>query len=121
MRRIVWLACSGCPCVPVYELTLSMLDRLRASLDSVVLDGDDAGIHSTLVVEHDGCRLELSSHPADAIALALRRKAPIYATPAALRHACALVGSDEGHPTCRRVAQWLDRVKPDDFRPKRTS
>jgi len=22
-----------------------------------------------------------------------------------------------GHPTCRHIAQWLDRVKPDDFRP----
>jgi hypothetical protein len=109
------LGLTRCPCVPVFDLVLGMLARLRGALTRTVLDAESEGICATLVIEHEGSTLRLPSHPADAIALALRTTAPIYATRAALAHACALVDHSGGEPERSQIAQWLERVRPDDF------
>jgi bifunctional DNase/RNase len=113
LARVLGLA--RCPCVPVYELMLGLLGHQGASLDCAVLDGDESGIHSMLVFERDGCRFELPGHPADAIALAVRVNASVYATPAALHYGCALGETGERDPDSDDVTQWLQRVSPDDF------
>jgi len=83
-----------------------------------VLDCETEGIYATLVLEGTAAPVTLRCHPADAIALALRTSAPIYATADALAHACPLThshGQAIDHP---HVAQWLERVRPDDFAPR---
>jgi bifunctional DNase/RNase len=109
------LGLTRCAGVPVYELVLGMLAQLRASLARTVLDAEADGICATLVMEHEGSALPLPSHPADAIALALRTNAPIYATRAALAHACALGTRSGCEPARSQIARWLERVRPDDF------
>jgi bifunctional DNase/RNase len=83
-----------------------------------VLDAEADGICATLVLEHEGIEFALPCDPADAIALALLTNTPIYATADALTHACPLThshGQAIDHP---HVAQWLERVRPDDFAPR---
>ena len=109
------LGLTRCAGVPVYELVLGMLAQLRASLTRTVLDAEAEGICATLVMEHAGSALPLPSHPADAIALALRTNAPIYATRAALAHACPLATHSGSEPDGAQIARWLERVRPDDF------
>jgi hypothetical protein len=118
------LGYSTCRCAPVYELILELAGHGGLSVSRVVLDGDDQGICAAVVVERDGAPIELSCHPADAIALALRTDSPIYAAAGAMDHACRL-----GHaPTHEHaapaapedtegadLARWLRDIRPEDF------
>jgi bifunctional DNase/RNase len=110
------LGLTHCRCVPVYELILDMLARLGASVIRAVLDAEGDGICARLIISHEDSGFALPSHPGDAIALACRMKAPIYATRAALAHACPLGNHDGGSPEQSNVARWLEQVSPDDFR-----
>ena len=110
------LGLTHCRCVPVYELLLGMLSQLRASVIRAVLDAKSDRICASLVIGHADSGFALPSHPSDAIALALRTKAPIYATPAALAHACPLADPGDREPGRLDVARWLERLSPDDFR-----
>jgi len=105
-----------CPCVPIFELVQGLLAHFEARILRVVLDGNnELGVSSTLCVEQDEGEVAFPCHPADALALALRAGAPIYATPKALLLACSL---DQPHrpETCHPdVTDWLERVRPDDF------
>jgi hypothetical protein len=109
------LGSASCPHTPVYELVLDLLAHLDAVVAHAVLDGRADGIGASLVLLRDGSEIALPCHPADAIALALRTEAPIYASPEAMAHACTL-GQPRGHEAPHPdVAGWLERVKPDDF------
>jgi bifunctional DNase/RNase len=110
------LGLTECRCVPIYELVLSMLAHLCASVTRAVLDADAEGICATLMVRHGDSGFALPGHPADAIALALRANAPTYAAPAALANACALAGAPDREPSRPDVLQWLQHLRPDDFR-----
>lgn len=109
------LGLTRCRCTPVYGLIDRLVWHLAASVTSAVLDACPDGIHATLVLDRQGDPVTLPCHPADAIALALRSSAPIYATPRALAH-----GGPPGHPDRRAtgspdVAAWLEQVSPSDF------
>ena len=105
------LGLTRCPCVPVYDLVLGLLAHVRALLIRTVLDAETEGICATLIIEHEGAAFPLPSHPADAIALALRTNAPMYATRAALA-ACALANPSGRAPERSPVARCLERVRP---------
>jgi bifunctional DNase/RNase len=51
----------------------------------VVLDGDEAGVCTTLYIGEKHDEVAFTCHPADALALAARTCAPIYATDELLR------------------------------------
>jgi bifunctional DNase/RNase len=123
------LGLGSCRCAPVYELLLDLARHGGLVLERAVLDGDAEGICAAVVVRRDGEPVEVSCHPADAVALAVRSSSPIYATAAAMAHACPLVdgcrrspevaaadspASGAGDPD---VARWLDGVRPEDFGP----
>lgn len=130
LARVLGLA--RCACAPVYELMVDLATRLGASVARTVLDCETDGIYATLVLERgegppdDIASIALRCHPADAVALALRTRSPIYATAGALAHACPLDPS-HGHeidpPAATApqdsapsvVARWLEGVRPDDF------
>jgi bifunctional DNase/RNase len=63
-----------------HDLMASMLDELGAQVVRVVVtDFHDSIYYAQLVLRVDGREIELDSRPSDAIALALRAQAPIYA------------------------------------------
>lgn len=63
------------------------------------------------MVEREGAELLLPCHPADALALAVRARAPIMAQDSAL----ALARPGPPPPPEDDVQGWLDRVRPGDF------
>jgi bifunctional DNase/RNase len=105
------LGLTPCACAPLYGLVEELLTRVDATLERAVLDGQREGITARLVLTRDGHSEELGCHPADAVALAVRRYAPLVATPAALAHAHPV--DPPGEDEFLRV--WLSRVTPGDF------
>jgi bifunctional DNase/RNase len=125
LARVLGLV--GCRCAPVYELILEIASHGGFSVSRTVLDGGAEGICASLVLGRDGTAIEVSCHPADAVALAVRTGAPIYATAGAMEHACRL-GDAHAHdgqtttsyPEPEDVASWLGRLRPEDFGPATT-
>ena len=64
-----------------HDLLKSVILELRATLTSVIIHklSDDI-YYASLVLDADGRHVEVDSRPSDAIALAVRMKAPIYVT-----------------------------------------
>ena len=63
-----------------HDLFLTLFGRLNVSLTRVVItDLRDGTFFATVYLTSAGAPLELDSRPSDAIALAIRAKAPIYA------------------------------------------
>jgi bifunctional DNase/RNase len=116
------LGYAGCRCAPVYELLHELAGHGGLSVTRTVLDGDDQGICAALVIERDGAPIEVSCHPADAIALAVRADAPIYAAAGAMDHACRVDHQPAEEPAAAPaetdrfdIARWLRNVRPQDF------
>lgn len=109
------LGLTPCQCVPVFELVEKLMTHSKARVLHVVLDGTESGISATLHVGENEGGAVFSCHPADAVALAQRAGAPIYATDEALRHACPLDQPHSHEASPAEVAQWLDWVRPEDF------
>src|SRR5688500_12158235 len=74
-------------CVAIFDLVDSLLASFDGRVASVLLDADDNGIGAMLTVEDGARSIEIACHPADALALATRCAAPVYASPATMRHA----------------------------------
>jgi bifunctional DNase/RNase len=63
-----------------HDLFLTLFGRLQVSVTRVVItDLRDSTFFATVYLASAGAPLELDSRPSDAIALAIRAKAPIYA------------------------------------------
>ena len=69
------------------ELTEQLIGHLGATVVRAFLEGDERGISAGLVLERGGAELLMPCHPADAVALAVRARAPIVAEDNALAHA----------------------------------
>lgn len=104
------LGLTGHRCVAVFDLVQALLREFEGRLLAVVLDADAEGVGALLRLDRTGTEVLVPCHPADALALAERIGAPIYATPATLRYARPTSTEAGG-----AVARWLERVRPDDF------
>lgn len=106
-----------CTCNPVYDFIQLLLDGIQATVSRIVLDdagtrGIGATVDLWLTRRQEG--LTVQCYPPDALALALRTKAPIYATPQVLARAQRL--SDRPVlPPAEDFLDWLEQVNPDDF------
>lgn len=106
-----------CTCNPAYDFIELLLDAAEATISCIVLDdGGTKGIGAIvdlwLTRRSEG--LILRCYPPDALALALRAKAPIYATPQVLVHAQRL-SERAVLPPGDDARGWVQRVNPDDF------
>ena len=107
------LGMTSCPCTPIFELAEQLVGHMGAAVVQAYLEGDERGISAGLVLERDGLELALPCHPADALALAVRARAPILAQDSAL--ALARPAPPSTPDAGDHVRQWLDRVSPGDF------
>jgi len=76
-----------------HDLALRLLEKLSADLDRVVIDSfSGTDFQATIHLRASQGELAIPARPGDAIALALRAEAPIYATESILAHAGELGG-----------------------------
>jgi uncharacterized protein len=98
-----------------HDLLRDILRGNEINVDSVVIsDLVDSTFFATINMRTDGRSNEISSRPSDAIALAVRIDAPIYAADEVLEQAGIEI-KDEEESEVEKFREFLDQVTPEDF------
>ncbi len=80
-----------------HDLMNSIVDVLGASINSIVVsDLKNDTFYAKIIINVDGEQMEVDSRPSDAIALAVRVEAPIYAEEGVLDKAGILLDKETG-------------------------
>jgi bifunctional DNase/RNase len=96
-----------------HDLLKTVIAELGGTLTSVIInDLTDDIFYARLVLDADGRHVEIDSRPSDAIALAVRMKAPIYVAENVMDQAGVTVREgvdlDEAHSSTPEVPDNLD-------------
>jgi len=82
-----------------HDLLYTSIGTLGASVNSIVVcDLQNDTFYARLILDVNGERVELDSRPSDAMAVAIRADAPIYAEESVLDRAGILLDSETGKP-----------------------
>ena len=88
-----------------HDLIKNVTDSVNAKVISIVItDLKDNTYFSTIHVQYGDSEYTIDSRPSDAIALALRVQAPVFATEEVMKKH----GTEE-------IDRWLDNLRPEDF------
>ena len=105
-----------------HDLMKTLLDALGADIERVdVTSLDEGTFFADLVIESEGEELTISARPSDAIALATRSGAPVFASRELLDEAGIEIHDDTEEEEIERFREFLDDVTPDDFEHDSTS
>lgn len=108
--------------VPLRPLTHDLLKLVAESLGGtvarvVVTELRDAVFHADLVLERNGEEIHVSARPSDAIALAVRSGAPLFAAPEVIEDAGVEIKDADEESEIEKFREFLDDVQPEDFVP----
>jgi len=99
-----------------HDLLKITTEVLGASVDHVtVTEIKDSVYYADLVLDRNGDEFTISSRPSDAIALAARTGAPLFATPGVLDDAGIEIRDESEEEEVERFKEFLDDIKPEDF------
>jgi bifunctional DNase/RNase len=98
-----------------HDLMRDLLTNLEVSVDRIVVTELREGtFYAEIQMTADGESVVVSSRPSDAIALAVRATAPIFADESVLAEAGIEI-EDEDDDEVERFKEFLDSVTPEDF------
>ena len=107
-----------------HDLFSTMIGELGADVVRItVVDMRDSTFYARITMEREGGEFELDARPSDAIALALRTRAPIFAADAVIESS-AIQMAEEGEDAEQAAEpeqlvedfrRFLDDVRPEDF------
>jgi uncharacterized protein len=101
-----------------HDLFTEMLGQLDARVSRIaVTELRDNTFYAMITIAVDGSEIEVDSRPSDAIALAVRAEAPIFAADSVIEESAIEfehedVNEDE---VVEEFKKFLDEVKPEDF------
>src|SRR6188472_4391489 len=101
-----------------HDLFAEVLDQLEAQVVRItVTELKDNTFYASITVQQNGTELEIDSRPSDAIALAVRADAPIFAAERVIEEsAIEFEGEDVNEEEIvSEFKQFLDHVTPDEF------
>ncbi len=104
-----------------HDLAVNLVTELGGTLERVtVTDLKDSTFYATLQVEIDGRIVEVDSRPSDAIAIAVRAGAPIFAADEVIEEA-AVVFEEAMEDTPEeevvdKFKDWMNQITPEDFK-----
>ena len=104
-----------------HDLLAEMLDQLGASIARItVTELRENTFYALITVLQDGREIELDSRPSDAIALAIRTEAPIFAADDVIAESAIEFEGDEVdeeqlEAEVVKFRSFLDEVTPDQF------
>lgn len=106
--------------VPQRPLTHDLLKTVAESLGAsvarvVVTELRDSVYYADLVFKKGDEEVTVSSRPSDAIALAARMDAPLFATPEVLDDAGIEIRDEDEEEEIERFREFLDDITPEDF------
>jgi bifunctional DNase/RNase len=100
-----------------HDLLKNILEEVAVDVRRVtVTELRDSTFYATIELGRSEDRFEISSRPSDAIALAVRLSAPIFASEQVLEEAAILIPGDEDEEV-EKFREFLDTVTPEDFEP----
>ena len=80
-----------------HDLLFDVITSLDATVDSIVVsDLTDDTFFAKIVLQVDGSTMEVDSRPSDALALAVRTEAPIYAEEVVVERAAIILDAETG-------------------------
>jgi bifunctional DNase/RNase len=98
-----------------HDLLRDILKETEVQVDRIVIsDLVDQTFYAVIRMMTDGQEREVSSRPSDAIALAVRINAPIFAADEVLDQA-GIELRDEEESEVQKFREFLDQVSPEDF------
>ena len=98
-----------------HDLLNSLISDLGAAVNSIVVsDLNNDTFYAKIVLSVDSSTMEVDCRPSDAIALAVRAKAPIYAEESVLDEAGVILDKETGKPIIAAEADGEGGTKPVD-------
>jgi bifunctional DNase/RNase len=105
-----------------HDLVTDMLGHLDARVVRIaVTELRDNTFYALITVAVDGSEIEIDSRPSDAIALAVRADAPIFAADSVIEESAIEFENEENvseEDVVEEFKKFLDEVKPEDFSPE---
>jgi len=104
-----------------HDLVTDMLDQLGAQVTRItVTELRENTFYAQITVQQDGSEIDVDSRPSDAIALAIRADAPIFAADDVIEESAIEFEGDEINQEdlekeVSKFKQFLDHVTPDEF------
>ena len=104
-----------------HDLVTDMLDQLGAHVVRItVTDLRENTFFAQITVQQDGSEIEVDSRPSDAIALAIRAEAPIFAADSVIEESGIEfegeeISEEDIESKVMEFKQFLDNVSPDQF------
>ena len=100
-----------------HDLVTEMLSQLEARVTRItVTELRDNTFYASITIQMDGSEIEVDSRPSDAIALAVRAEAPIYADERVIdESAIEFEGEESEEEIVDEFRKFLDQVTPDEF------
>ena len=98
-----------------HDLLRNVIQDLKAAVKKVVVcDLQENMFYALIYLSVNGDTVAIDARPSDAIALALRTKAPILVEETVIDHAKTVDFSGE-KPDTDRLQKWLENLDPDDL------
>jgi bifunctional DNase/RNase len=98
-----------------HDLLKTFLEKTGIDIQRIVVnDVRDNTFYAMIHCLHNGIPLIIDSRPSDAIALALRVKAPIFVEESVVSKAHSLK-FDENLEDSEKLKKWLENLQPEDF------
>jgi len=102
-----------------HDLLMSIIENCHAELSRItVTELKDSTFYACLTLLKDGEEIDVDSRPSDALALAVRTEAPIFASTELLEENAIEFEHevDDQEEIVEKFRSFLDNVTPDDFR-----
>jgi hypothetical protein len=102
-----------------HDLITDLIDHFDAELQRItVTELRDNTFYALLTLNRNGAEIEVDSRPSDALALAVRTNAPIFASDELIEENAIEFEHevDDTEEIVERFRDFLDQVTPDDFR-----
>jgi bifunctional DNase/RNase len=98
-----------------HDLIKNILTEIEAEVQRIVVsDLRDNTFYAMIYLDRDGETIAIDARPSDAIALALRTRAPIFVEDSVVESAKGLDLSKESTDS-ERLQKWLEGLNPDDL------
>ena len=102
-----------------HDLMKNMLEALGVKISKVVVSElHDNTFYAHIILDQKGKEIDLDSRPSDAIALALRTKAPIFVDKEVIAKSRKIDLSKDGMDDSAKKQKWteiLENLSPEDF------
>ena len=99
-----------------HDLVTDMLEQLDAQVVRItVTELRESTFYASITVQTNGNEIEIDSRPSDAIALAIRADAPIFADDRVIEESAVEFENETEEEMVTEFRRFLDEVTPDEF------